>query len=132
MSSDALAGCWCVSTPAGPHSCLRGCIVQQLRTRTCRILLLLVEDLNLYMLPYRDHKFVIKGGEDARLDERIEQIFVVMSGLAAAHTGCVTRGLHKALLTYDVVPASPRLGLLGFVEVSVGVRCLYCNMSCQG
>lgn len=56
-----------------------------------------------------------------RLDERIEQLFVVMAGLAAQHNGCVARGLHRALLTYDVVPATPRLGLLGFVEVSRGV-----------
>lgn len=65
----------------------------------------------------REHKFVVKGGEDARLDERVEQLFVVMSGLAAEHTGCVSRGLHNSLLTYDVIPATPRLGLLSFVEV---------------
>eukprot|EP00878_Enallax_costatus_P035052 GHUV01039019.1.p1 GENE.GHUV01039019.1~~GHUV01039019.1.p1 ORF type:complete len:343 (+),score=79.21 GHUV01039019.1:595-1623(+) len=72
--------------------------------------------ITIYGSDFREHKFVVKGGEDARLDERIEQIFTVMSGLAAQHTGCVSRGLHKALVTYDVVPASPRLGLLGFVE----------------
>eukprot|EP00879_Flechtneria_rotunda_P006358 GHRR01006682.1.p1 GENE.GHRR01006682.1~~GHRR01006682.1.p1 ORF type:complete len:951 (+),score=449.54 GHRR01006682.1:412-3264(+) len=65
---------------------------------------------------FREHPFVVKGGEDVRLDERIEQLFVVMSGFAGQHSGCASRSLHTALVTYDVVPASPRLGLLGFVE----------------
>jgi DNA-dependent protein kinase catalytic subunit len=64
---------------------------------------------------------VVKGGEDVRIDERIQQLFVVMAGLAQQHPGCAARQLHGALLTYDVVPASPRLGLLGFVEVRFGV-----------
>jgi DNA-dependent protein kinase catalytic subunit len=62
----------------------------------------------------------VKGGEDVRIDERIEQLLVVMAGLAQQHSGCAARQLHGALLTYDVVPASPRLGLLGFVEVGPG------------
>lgn len=65
---------------------------------------------------FREHAFVVKGGEDVRIDERIEQLFVVMAGLAQQHAGCAARKMHAALLTYDVVPASSRLGLLGFVE----------------
>jgi hypothetical protein len=49
---------------------------------------------------------------------------VVMAGLAQQHSSCAARQLHAALLTYDVVPASPRLGLLGFVEVG------YCGVLC--
>lgn len=68
---------------------------------------------------------MVKGGEDVRIDERIQQLFVVMAGLAAQHPGCAARRLQHALATYDVVPASPRLGLLGFVEVgfAVGAGC---------
>ncbi|KAF8072467.1 hypothetical protein HT031_000126 [Scenedesmus sp. PABB004] len=66
---------------------------------------------------FRTHKFVVKGGEDARLDERIEQLFVVMARLAAEHAACAARRLGDALVTYDAVPCSPHLGLLGFVEV---------------
>jgi len=53
----------------------------------------------------------------SRQDQHIQQLFVVLARLAQQHSGCVERGLHKALATFDVVPATPRLGLLEFVKV---------------
>lgn len=75
------------------------------------------------LLCCRSHDYVAKGGEDVRIDERIEQLFRVMSGLAGTHSGCTARGLNTALRTFDVVPMLPRLGILEFVEVSNHTFC---------
>ncbi len=79
---------------------------------------------------------MVKGGEDIRMDERVQQLFRLISGLAGRSAACVARGLAgggagaggggraghpagdgAALVTYDVVPMSPRLGLMEFVQV---------------
>eukprot|EP00877_Chromochloris_zofingiensis_P010400 jgi/Chrzof1/5613/Cz16g08340.t1 len=72
--------------------------------------------ITIYCDDFRSHDYVAKGGEDVRIDERIEQLFRVMSGLAGTHSGCTARGLNTALRTFDVVPMLPRLGILEFVE----------------
>uniref|UniRef100_A0A665X1D8 DNA-dependent protein kinase catalytic subunit n=1 Tax=Echeneis naucrates TaxID=173247 RepID=A0A665X1D8_ECHNA len=50
----------------------------------------------------RDHPFLVKGGEDLRQDQRIEQLFVVMNILLSHDTACTHRGLQ--LRTYQVIP----------------------------
>jgi hypothetical protein len=82
--------------------------------------------------PGRARSFIVKGGEDVRIDERLQQLMRLMSGLAGRDPDCVARGLAGgsgggagagaggspgALVTYDVVAMSPRLGLLEFVQV---------------
>lgn len=54
-----------------------------------------------------------QGGEDVRMDERVERLFDVMNGLTTHHAGCSTR--HLALRTFGVIPLTPRLGLLEYV-----------------
>ncbi|KAK0144676.1 DNA-dependent protein kinase catalytic subunit [Merluccius polli] len=54
----------------------------------------------------RDHPFLVKGGEDLRQDQRIEQLFSVMNILLAGHTPCTQRGLQ--LRTYQVIPITAR------------------------
>jgi len=58
------------------------------------------------------------------MDERLQQLLRLISGLAGRSAACVTRGLAGdaagdggALVTYDVVPMSPRLGVMEFVQV---------------
>lgn len=62
----------------------------------------------------KDYKFVVKGGEDLRLDQRIEQLFEVMNNVLNRDTSCSQRKL--AVRTYSVVPVSKKCGLLQFVE----------------
>uniref|UniRef100_A0A3Q3ESV4 DNA-dependent protein kinase catalytic subunit n=1 Tax=Kryptolebias marmoratus TaxID=37003 RepID=A0A3Q3ESV4_KRYMA len=50
----------------------------------------------------RDHPFLVKGGEDLRQDQRIEQLFSVMNILLSHDTTCTNRGLQ--LRTYQVIP----------------------------
>ncbi|CAM6110405.1 unnamed protein product [Calypogeia fissa] len=62
----------------------------------------------------KDYKFVVKGGEDIRLDQRIEQLFEVMNSILARNPASSHRGL--SIRTYAVVPVSKSCGLLQFVE----------------
>ncbi|KAL0188811.1 hypothetical protein M9458_015910, partial [Cirrhinus mrigala] len=50
----------------------------------------------------RDYPFLVKGGEDLRQDQRIEQLFGVMNMILSQDTACSQRSL--ALRTYQVIP----------------------------
>uniref|UniRef100_A0A3Q1J9C8 DNA-dependent protein kinase catalytic subunit n=1 Tax=Anabas testudineus TaxID=64144 RepID=A0A3Q1J9C8_ANATE len=54
----------------------------------------------------RDHPFLVKGGEDLRQDQRIEQLFSVMNILLSHDAICTHRGLQ--LRTYQVIPITTR------------------------
>ncbi|XP_061661173.1 DNA-dependent protein kinase catalytic subunit isoform X2 [Syngnathoides biaculeatus] len=62
----------------------------------------------------RDHPFLVKGGEDLRQDQRIEQLFTVMNILLSRDAACARRGLQ--LRTYQVVPINTRIGLIEWLE----------------
>ncbi|KAG0609962.1 hypothetical protein M758_7G027900 [Ceratodon purpureus] len=62
----------------------------------------------------KEYKFVVKGGEDLRLDQRIEQLFEVMNNVLNRDASCSQRKL--AVRTYSVIPVSKKCGLLQFVE----------------
>lgn len=61
----------------------------------------------------------MKGGEDLRLDERIQQLWRLLTGLAGRHPAAAKRGLATALTTFDVIPMTPTLGVMAFVQVGV-------------
>lgn len=54
----------------------------------------------------RDHPFLVKGGEDLRQDQRIEQLFAIMNILLSHDTTCMRRGLQ--LRTYQIIPITTR------------------------
>lgn len=58
----------------------------------------------------RDYKFLVKGGEDLRQDQRIEQMFDIMNQIMAQDPVC--RPKRFKLRTYQVVPMTPRVGLI--------------------
>ncbi|XP_069007483.1 DNA-dependent protein kinase catalytic subunit [Embiotoca jacksoni] len=62
----------------------------------------------------QDHPFLVKGGEDLRQDQRIEQLFAVMNILLSHDTSCTNRGLQ--LRTYQVIPITTRIGLIEWME----------------
>ncbi|KAJ0059871.1 hypothetical protein NL108_014572, partial [Boleophthalmus pectinirostris] len=62
----------------------------------------------------RDHPFLVKGGEDLRQDQRIEQLFSVMNIILSHDTACTHRGLQ--LRTYQVIPINTRIGLIEWME----------------
>ncbi|XP_062335709.1 DNA-dependent protein kinase catalytic subunit [Osmerus eperlanus] len=62
----------------------------------------------------REHPFLVKGGEDLRQDQRIEQLFIVMNILLSQDTVCAQK--HLQLRTYQVVPITTRIGLIEWME----------------
>ena len=68
----------------------------------------------------KEYSFLVKAGEDLRLDARIEQLFTVMNGLLQRDPECVQRDLR--LQTYKVIPLSTQLGLLEWVDNTVPVQ----------
>lgn len=54
----------------------------------------------------RDYPFLVKGGEDLRQDQRVQQLLQVMNGVLARDAACSQRGLQ--LETYRVVPMTSR------------------------
>ncbi|KAK9971873.1 hypothetical protein ABG768_025216 [Culter alburnus] len=62
----------------------------------------------------RDYPFLVKGGEDLRQDQRIEQLFGVMNMILSQDTACSQRNL--SLRTYQVIPITSRIGLIEWME----------------
>ena len=61
----------------------------------------------------REHKFLVKGGEDQRQDERIESLFELINDLLRVDSKCSTRNL--ALRTYQIVPVTCKLALIEWI-----------------
>ncbi|XP_063961376.1 DNA-dependent protein kinase catalytic subunit-like [Lytechinus pictus] len=61
-----------------------------------------------------DYPFLVKVGEDLRMDQRIEQLYCIMNGILAQDAACSQRGL--TLKTYQVIPMTSRLGILEWVK----------------
>uniref|UniRef100_A0A8D1F779 DNA-dependent protein kinase catalytic subunit n=1 Tax=Sus scrofa TaxID=9823 RepID=A0A8D1F779_PIG len=76
----------------------------------------------------RDYPFLVKGGEDLRQDQRVQQLLQVMNGVLARDAACSQRGLQ--LETYRVVPMTSRLGLIEWIENTCTLKeFLMSNMS---
>lgn len=56
----------------------------------------------------REYPFLVKGGEDLRQDQRIEQLFEVMNVILSQDSACSQRNM--LLRTYRVVPMTSRCG----------------------
>uniref|UniRef100_H2ZQ35 non-specific serine/threonine protein kinase n=1 Tax=Ciona savignyi TaxID=51511 RepID=H2ZQ35_CIOSA len=62
----------------------------------------------------KDYGFLIKGGEDMRQDQRIEQIFVAVNELLKSDWTCRKRNL--SIRTYQVIPISSKVGMIEWVD----------------
>lgn len=58
----------------------------------------------------KEHKFLVKSGEDQRQDERIEALFDVINDLLISDSKCYQRNL--SLKTYQVIPMTSKLALI--------------------
>ncbi|KAJ8280685.1 hypothetical protein GJAV_G00057750 [Gymnothorax javanicus] len=61
----------------------------------------------------REHPFLVKGGEDLRQDQRIEQLFGIMNIVLSQDSCCSQRNMQ--LHTYQVVPMTTRIGLIEWI-----------------
>ncbi|KAI1243372.1 hypothetical protein IHE44_0000969 [Lamprotornis superbus] len=62
----------------------------------------------------QEYPFLVKGGEDLRQDQRIEQLFDVMNIILSQDATCSQRNMQ--LKTYQVIPMTSRLGLIKWLE----------------
>lgn len=61
-----------------------------------------------------DYTFLVKGGEELRLDQRIEQLFDVMNHILNAHPRCQDRNLSTR--TYKVIPMTQEIGIIEWLN----------------
>ena len=61
----------------------------------------------------KDHKFLVKAGEDQRQDDRIETLFELINDLLKADSRCYQRNL--SIKTYQVVPMTTKLALIEWI-----------------
>ncbi|XP_043271824.1 DNA-dependent protein kinase catalytic subunit-like [Venturia canescens] len=68
----------------------------------------------------KSYRFLVKFGEDLRLDQRVEQIFDVMNDKLRFDPACFRRRL--AIDTYQVFPLSGVLGLIQWIDGTKTLR----------
>jgi DNA-dependent protein kinase catalytic subunit len=68
----------------------------------------------------KEHRFIVKGGEDQRQDERIETLFELVNDLLAADSRCYKRNLH--ISTYHVYPLKSKLALIEWLPETVTLK----------
>ncbi|ORY53674.1 hypothetical protein BCR33DRAFT_779027 [Rhizoclosmatium globosum] len=62
----------------------------------------------------REYPWLVKGGEDLRLDQRIEQMFSIMNDMLVKNPFCSRN--RVAVATYKVIPMSTSLGVIEWVD----------------
>ncbi|XP_053571003.1 LOW QUALITY PROTEIN: DNA-dependent protein kinase catalytic subunit [Bombina bombina] len=62
----------------------------------------------------KEYPFLVKGGEDLRQDQRIEQLFDIMNIILSHDAACSQR--HMQLKTYQVIPMTTRIGLIEWLD----------------
>jgi len=62
----------------------------------------------------RDYPYLVKGGEDLRLDQRVQQLFSVMNEIFASDAQCSRR--HLTLRTYQVIPMTGQVGMIEWID----------------
>ncbi|KAJ1565616.1 hypothetical protein HK096_001352, partial [Nowakowskiella sp. JEL0078] len=68
----------------------------------------------------KEYMFLVKGGEDLRLDQRVQQIFQIMNKIMEKNSYC--SGRRISLHTYKVVPMSTNLGIIEWVSNTKPLR----------
>jgi len=71
----------------------------------------------------KEYVWLVKGGEDLRQDERLQQLFSSINHTLSADVKCSQRGLN--LITYAVIPVSKRAGLVEWVQDTEPMGDLY-------
>ena len=69
-----------------------------------------------------DHSFLVKGGEDLRLDQRVQQLFSVMNEILRNDPACQKRNL--SITTYQVVPMTSKVGMLEWLQNTKPIKAI--------
>lgn len=76
--------------------------------------------INIYGSDGQQYNFLLKYGEDLRQDQRIQQIFKLMSDNLAMDKHSQSMNLH--IVTYNVVPITTYFGMLSWVPDTVPLQ----------
>ncbi|KAK7113366.1 hypothetical protein V1264_012665 [Littorina saxatilis] len=68
----------------------------------------------------KDYHYLVKGGEDLRQDQRIEQLFLIMNRVMESDASCRARNLK--LKTYQVIPMNPRVGFIEWMNNTLPLK----------
>ncbi|KAF9205542.1 hypothetical protein BGZ49_003876 [Haplosporangium sp. Z 27] len=68
----------------------------------------------------KEYLFLVKGGEDLRLDQRIQQLFSLMNDIMKKDPQCSQQKI--SIGTYKVIPMSGSLGILEWVDNTKPLR----------
>ncbi|OQR92335.1 DNA-dependent protein kinase catalytic subunit [Achlya hypogyna] len=107
---------WAPPEPA-THTTLLSCDPQLLVLASKQ----LPKRLALHASNGRTYHFLVKGGEDLRLDQRIEQLFEVINTALRSHASC-RRRRDLVIRTYKVVPMTQKIGLVEWVSNTVTLK----------
>ena len=69
-----------------------------------------------------DHPFLIKGGEDLRLDQRVQQLFSVINEIFKHDSQCSKRKLF--IPTYRVIPMTRKVGMIEWINNTKPIKAL--------
>ncbi|CAO3576402.1 unnamed protein product [Absidia cylindrospora] len=76
--------------------------------------------LRIYGTDGNESLFLVKGGEDLRLDQRIQQLFTVMNELIRKEPYCAKHDV--TLTTYNVIPMATNIGMIEWVQDTKPLR----------
>ncbi|KAI9209180.1 uncharacterized protein BJ171DRAFT_576762 [Polychytrium aggregatum] len=68
----------------------------------------------------KEYPWLVKAGEDLRLDQRIQQIFGIMNGILRKNQYCLSQNM--SIHTYKVVPMNTGLGIIEWVNNTKPLR----------
>ncbi|KAG2383045.1 hypothetical protein C9374_005012 [Naegleria lovaniensis] len=70
----------------------------------------------------KDYAFLVKGGEDLRQDQRIQQLFHVMNNILDQDANCKQREL--SIRMYKVIPMSTEVGIIEWVDNTMPLKAI--------
>ncbi|RCI04461.1 hypothetical protein CU098_001246, partial [Rhizopus stolonifer] len=76
--------------------------------------------ITIYGTDEKEYNYLVKGGEDLRLDERIEQLFVIMNDMIKKNAFCSSQNVQIA--TYKVIPMASNLGIIEWVNNTAALQ----------
>lgn len=71
----------------------------------------------------KDYPYLVKGGEDLRLDQRVQQLFSVMNEIFVNTAATCKRRL--AIKTYQVVPMTGKVGIIEWLNDTRPLKVLF-------
>ena len=71
----------------------------------------------------KEHKFLVKGGEDQRQDQRIETLFELINELLKSDSRCYQRNL--CIKTYQIIPMTSKLALIEWIPDTITLKSIF-------